>query len=212
MGDRCILVTGTHRSGTSLCASALRELGVSMGDRFRSADWQNPAGYWEDEDFRSRNQQMIGDWFAPDLRENPAHAAYMRKLIRERFRQHKTWGAKDTRFCFTLPTFACAFPPDKELRIIGMYRSAEAAAKSLARCWPWVDFDAAWDILRKYDRALQASIAYTMGRPPHAEIYWLWYDHFFTAPEDTVRSLARFAGVKYRPEALAVIDEALKHF
>jgi len=45
-----ILVSGMHRSGTSLAGSFLAACGVDMGERLIPADEKNPRGYFEDAD------------------------------------------------------------------------------------------------------------------------------------------------------------------
>ncbi|MEL7418373.1 MAG: hypothetical protein AAGK10_07335 [Cyanobacteria bacterium J06555_3] len=45
-----IIITGMHRSGTSLTASLLQSAGVYLGDRLMSADSGNAKGYFEDWD------------------------------------------------------------------------------------------------------------------------------------------------------------------
>src|SRR5215470_15228559 len=46
-----LVVTGMHRSGTSLAASILRTSGVDMGERLMAPQASNPAGFFEDLDF-----------------------------------------------------------------------------------------------------------------------------------------------------------------
>jgi hypothetical protein len=47
----CLIVTGMHRSGTSLLASFLRAAGINLGENLYPADSANPLGYFEDLDF-----------------------------------------------------------------------------------------------------------------------------------------------------------------
>lgn len=56
-----IVVTGMHRSGTSLVAMTLEALGVSFGDhaRFYAADEWNERGYFERRDVMDINNRMI---------------------------------------------------------------------------------------------------------------------------------------------------------
>src|SRR3954471_15272785 len=59
--SRPIVITGMHRSGTSLVASYLSSLGVGLGDRLLAADARNPHGYFEDADFRELHGEMLTD-------------------------------------------------------------------------------------------------------------------------------------------------------
>jgi len=56
-----IVVTGMHRSGTSLVAMTLEELGVPFGDHgaFYAADQWNAKGYFERRDVMDLNSRMI---------------------------------------------------------------------------------------------------------------------------------------------------------
>ncbi len=47
MHSRIIMVTGMHRSGTSLVAQALESLGVSFGDDIKTGNQWNEKGYYE---------------------------------------------------------------------------------------------------------------------------------------------------------------------
>lgn len=46
-----LIVTGMHRSGTSLLASLIQAVGIHMGDRLVEADPHNRPGYFEDREF-----------------------------------------------------------------------------------------------------------------------------------------------------------------
>ncbi|MEY2858272.1 MAG: hypothetical protein RLZZ74_2584, partial [Cyanobacteriota bacterium] len=43
-----MIITGMHRSGTSLTASLLQSAGVNLGDRLMSEDRGNSKGHFED--------------------------------------------------------------------------------------------------------------------------------------------------------------------
>ena len=204
----CILVTGTHRTFTSLVANIYHNgLGVPMGKRFLPADYRNPQGYWEDLDFRDRNQQMIGGWSSAKLDSSPADRLYFDRLIRGRFREHNVWGVKDVRFCFTLPVFVEAFPFDARLEILICMRPHEESARSVERAMR-VPLSAARSVVVKYDLELQKN---TKKLPKNVGTLWFSTDRLFTQPEQTVRTLAHIAGVPYQPEALDIIDPELRH-
>src|SRR5689334_14926006 len=54
-----IIVTGMHRSGTSLTASLLSAAGVNMGGNLLPADAHNPDGYFEDVEFLELNRTIL---------------------------------------------------------------------------------------------------------------------------------------------------------
>jgi len=46
-----IIITGMHRSGTSLTAAFLQKIGLDLGDNLLKGNYWNPKGYFEDIDF-----------------------------------------------------------------------------------------------------------------------------------------------------------------
>ncbi len=59
--SRPVVITGMHRSGTSLVASYLSSLGIGLGERLLAADARNPHGYFEDADFRELQGEILTD-------------------------------------------------------------------------------------------------------------------------------------------------------
>jgi glycosyltransferase involved in cell wall biosynthesis len=56
-----IIVTGMHRSGTSLVASLLSALGVDMGEQLLPPDKGNPRGYFEDIGFLEFQRRVLSE-------------------------------------------------------------------------------------------------------------------------------------------------------
>jgi glycosyltransferase involved in cell wall biosynthesis len=59
--SRPLVITGMHRSGTSLVAAYLSSLGISMGDRLIPPDPRNPHGYFEDAGFVELHGRILRD-------------------------------------------------------------------------------------------------------------------------------------------------------
>ncbi len=57
--SRPVIITGMHRSGTSVTASFLAALGISLGERLLPANQTNPLGYFEDADFVELQGRML---------------------------------------------------------------------------------------------------------------------------------------------------------
>jgi GT2 family glycosyltransferase len=107
-----LLITGMHRSGTSVAASFLSALGVAIENRF-VPDPTNVPGRFEDADFVQLQTRMlqtatsIGDGGHPDwgwtqsesfaTDRLAAHAAAAQALISERSRLGRLWGWNDPR-------------------------------------------------------------------------------------------------------------------
>lgn len=120
-----ILVTGMHRSGTSLVAMTMEALGVSFGDHsaFYAADQWNAKGYFERRDVMDINNRMITGF---DRTESPlaALAGQVRYLLepsidgvaargaryaedmRAIVKESGVQAIKDPRFCLTWSAWA----------------------------------------------------------------------------------------------------------
>src|SRR5215470_8442214 len=54
-----VVLTGMHRSGTSLVASMLSALSIDMGQELLPADSNNVRGYFEDVEFLELQRRML---------------------------------------------------------------------------------------------------------------------------------------------------------
>ncbi len=110
---RVLIVTGMHRSGTSLTASCFANGGVSMGEQLLPADSANRRGYYEDNSFLELQRQMLKSalppaapgwpdwgWAEGEALNREAFEAYYTEaaeLAAERSSKHRVWGWKDPR-------------------------------------------------------------------------------------------------------------------
>lgn len=108
-----VVVTGMHRSGTSLAASFLALLGIRLGDRLVPSDRTNPRGYFEDVDFVQLQGRMLeaatleGDgghrdwgWTESEHFDPSRFSAYTpaaQDLVSARSASPGVWGWKDPR-------------------------------------------------------------------------------------------------------------------
>jgi len=98
-----VIITGMHRSGTSLIASILQKSGMSIGDRLLAASKANPRGFFEDLDFYTFHEQALQErdqtlFVANDFVFAPTESEFdqARRLIQAREDQ-LIWGWKDPR-------------------------------------------------------------------------------------------------------------------
>jgi hypothetical protein len=105
------LITGMHRSGTSLVARLFYEAGADMGDpqTFYLPDRWNPDGYYEQPDIHAVNMPLInGPWGKLAYFKLPSSATIARRAARMADRIRRTAAAyqgkvvKETRFSLTL--------------------------------------------------------------------------------------------------------------
>src|SRR5436305_1664761 len=110
--SRPVVITGMHRSGTSLVASYLSTLGIQMGDRLIPADRRNPRGYFEDTGFVELHGRILRDatveepghrdwgWTESERLDRGVLARYAgeaRALAAGRAGGEGVWGWKDPR-------------------------------------------------------------------------------------------------------------------
>lgn len=56
-----LIITGMHRSGTSLCARFLTQCGVNLGNNLMGGDKGNPYGYFEDRSILEFHRTILRD-------------------------------------------------------------------------------------------------------------------------------------------------------
>jgi hypothetical protein len=110
-----LLVAGMHRSGTSLVAGVLAQLGAVPPKTLMAATASNPAGYWESEPIARFNERLLtsaltswSDWAPFDIAalpriDRPALAELGSALIAAEFGTARLFAFKDPRLCRLLP-------------------------------------------------------------------------------------------------------------
>src|SRR5215212_8323769 len=111
-----VVITGMHRSGTSMVSRLLHDSGLDLGapDDLIPASPDNPDGHWEHIAIVQLNDEILnsfgGGWDCPP----PADADYRRladvprfrdraEAVVAQFRNREPWGWKDPRTSLTLP-------------------------------------------------------------------------------------------------------------
>jgi hypothetical protein len=218
-----VCVLGMHRSGTSLVAGILRELGIDLGpdEEFLPPDPNNQSGYFELADAVEINDEILahygGSW--DDLPELPPgweqsdELAQIRDRARRalgrRFVASSEWAWKDPRTCITLPFWQRLVPG---LRYVICVRNPVDIAHSLR------SREGEERPLKKHVvdwlRHTASAFVYTADRPR----ILVHYERFFEDAEHEVRRLAGFIGREDRLEEPGVmarisefIDPALVH-
>ena len=159
---RPLLITGMHRSATSLVASVLQQAGVEIGEQLMGPGLGNLRGHFEDRDFYRLHEEMLSasgataltadDGIAPPL--DAAFEEWARALIVRRAGV-ELWGWKDPRSALFLDFWQALLPG---ARFLFLYRHPVEVALSLRRRFtdpevqldPWVGIRA-WEL---YNRRL----------------------------------------------------------
>ncbi|OAB62032.1 hypothetical protein AY599_06460, partial [Leptolyngbya valderiana BDU 20041] len=160
---RVFIVTGMHRSGTSLVASFLEEMGVRLGDRLYPSDRFNPRGYYEDLDFLTFQRRILiaschsqdGGWPDWGWTENEtldkskfvAYREAARQLLETR-KSLRLWGWKDPRTALMLEFWDELCP---DANYIFVYRYPWDVSKSVSRTNPYIFNEASDFGLRVWD-------------------------------------------------------------
>lgn len=137
--SKVLVVTGMHRSGTSLVANYLHRAGIDMGDELLPPDVGNPLGYYEDVVIHDLHRELlwkagISDAFTVNDADLPVAVGEEFRSRAEAFaasRAGKTqWGWKEPRTALFLDMWAEVLP---EARYLFLFRRPLAVLDSLLR-------------------------------------------------------------------------------
>lgn len=129
-----VIITGMHRSGTSMVAGLLGKCGLYLGNNLLHGGRWNPKGHFEDVDFLHLNIDILkdsgGSWHKPPVKIEPTDKTW-KKMASFLFRwPDKKLGWKDPRACLTLEAWKRIINP-AELKIIFVSRKWTEIVKSL---------------------------------------------------------------------------------
>lgn len=140
-----VLVVGMHRSGTSVLAQIMQNMGVYLG---RNADLQKPAednpdGFFEHSEIVKIHEAMLNElgkeWFhaeAIDLEnfDTIKYEIILKQHISSLFENHNVVGVKDPRICLFLPMWK-KFEKDLKIEVKYLYilRNCNDVAASIFR-------------------------------------------------------------------------------
>jgi hypothetical protein len=218
-----VCVLGMHRSGTSLVAGVLGQLGLDLGpdEELLPPDPNNQSGYFELADLVEINDDILahygGSWDEPpELPPGWEQSDQLvqirdraRRILGRRFAGSAHWAWKDPRTCITLPFWQRLV---SGLRYVICLRNPVDIAHSLR------SREGAERPLEKYAldwlRHTASAVSYTADRPRII----VHYERFLRDPAREVGRLASFVGQKNRLEEpvamgriLDFIDPALAH-
>ncbi len=141
-----LIITGMHRSGTSLTAAFLQSLGVGLGNNLLKGSYANPQGYFEDVDFLSFQRQLLSSccpqeeigfpdwgWTESELLDRQQFSGYVqpaKELVITRKNQAQIWGWKDPRTTLLLDFWRGLVP---DVGYVLIYRYPWDVADSILR-------------------------------------------------------------------------------
>lgn len=200
-----VVITGMHRSGTSLAASLLGRCGVDLGTNLLGAGPGNPRGHFEDTEILRIHDDFLrercGTSYPVEAPGPPPVGVVeaLRDLVAIRT---GLWGFKDPRTCHLLPTWESLLP---DARFVFVVRHPLEVVASLLRRGTDPELVAspvtaleAWGCAH---RAILAHLALRTTSSVVVPISALVRD-----AAGTLRSLAASLGVPLRPTALDLVE------
>ncbi|PHI20696.1 hypothetical protein CEQ90_06500 [Lewinellaceae bacterium SD302] len=133
----CLIIIGMHRSGTSLFAGWLHRCGVRLGEDLLGANYTNPTGHFEDNDFLRLHKAILLDngldYKVQDRKEitiSPQREDEIKRLVNKKITKNKNelWGWKEPRTSLFLDSYLKFIPSAK---VVIIYRPAEEVVASL---------------------------------------------------------------------------------
>ena len=136
MDNRVLVLTGMHRSGTSLLTHWLHTCGLHVGDDLLEASIGNEDGHFEDKDFFNWHRTALTTQQQPDdgfihhaLTAVPEQQLQELKMLLDRKQSlHTQWGWKDPRTCLFLDVYRELLP---EARYLVIWRNYQVVVSSL---------------------------------------------------------------------------------
>ena len=132
-----VVITGMHRSGTSLTTSLLQSAGLFVGDRLLGKNLSNPKGHFEDLDFVEFHQSLLQSqgvcsegWTDNSFKSIPPEYTQIAQNLIERRNKRDRWGWKDPRTTLFLDFWSNLIPHAK---YVFVYRSPWEVVDSLFR-------------------------------------------------------------------------------
>lgn len=133
-----LIVTGMHRSGTSLVAALLQSMGLDIGHNLLEANYSNPKGFFENTDFLNFHELILSSlginpigWTVQDKIVVPeGYIGKARQLVENNASATKAWGWKEPRTTLFLNFWSHLLP---DARFLLIYRNPWEVLDSLYR-------------------------------------------------------------------------------
>jgi hypothetical protein len=205
MSPKVLIITGMHRSGTSLTANYLKECGLYMGENFYSSNISSPIsafdGHHEDLDFLNFHRHVLAKKY---ISEFPTHSfrlpvkvgkrdrATALELIATRANQPQ-WGWKDPRTSLFLDFWDGIL---ENARYLFLYRQPLAVVDSLIRRGTGKIANYPLAALKSW-RVYNQQIL-NFWRKRQNDCYLCEIDYFIASPEDVCRDLEKKLGIQLK--------------
>jgi hypothetical protein len=128
--NKILVVTGMHRSGTSVITQWLNKCGLHVGDNLMGAGTGNDDGHYEDLDFLHAHQAILRGhrladkgYTTPLKRLKEEEKDRLKDIISYKNGFNQQWGWKDPRTCLFLDTYRQLIPDAFYFVVLRDYQS-----------------------------------------------------------------------------------------
>jgi len=184
-----IMIVGVGRSGTSVVAGILRQLGFFMGFEFMPAPKANPLGCWEDKELFELNmafynkQINLTQWFSGFV-----------KFKEKREKLDRPWGFKEPNLSLFIPYVIKAIP---NIRFIYCKRNIDAIVRSFSKLQNW-NYKRSYEVVRVRERLIE----YYLRNIPHLTVQ---YEELIKNKNKVVETIFQYIYEPYKKEAINYI-------
>ncbi|MFO7870643.1 MAG: hypothetical protein R6V03_04330 [Kiritimatiellia bacterium] len=133
--NRVLIITGMHRSGTSVVAHWLNECGLFLGRSLLPGNESNPKGHFEDSEILDLQRRMLARdglthmvWGSRKIRIASEDRDRAEQVVKTRL-ENPQWGWKEPRTCLFLDFWKSLIPEAKCLFIYRHYAQSVASLK-----------------------------------------------------------------------------------
>jgi hypothetical protein len=145
MQKRVLIITGMHRSGTSLITQWLSKCGLQTGEKLVPGGHGNVEGHFEDIEFLKMHEEILADHNLPKTGLTAEHVAQftiyekekLKSIIKVKKQLYDQWGWKDPRTCLFLDVYKELLPDACYLVILRDYQSVVSSL--LRREFKWLE-------------------------------------------------------------------------
>ena len=216
MMQRCLVIMGMHRSGTSAFAGVLKILGVDLGLNLIAPAEENPKGFFENRVVVQLNEKILrtlnsswDDYFIlPDhwweKKKLDIHREEASEIIKKELGKNDIFGIKDPRLCLLLPFWRKIFEdlnikPNYVITVRNPLEVAESLKKRNGFC-------AEKSALLWMNHMLFAEL-----HTRHSPRVFSSFDELLRKPENTIRRITKIFNIKF-PIAYYEVKNELKQF
>ena len=197
------ILTGMHRSGTSMFARFMHESGINMGKDFYVDKTANKYGHYEDMDFLNLQRNELARQFNGEdylvYKEFPLSMDFVKKskqLYREKTGSNsgKSWGWKDPRTTVFLHHWHAI---DRDTKFIFMVRQPEDVVNSLCRL-----LKTKWSLNQK-SKYLKTYIFYNqqllafIKKHDMENMVVIGFEQLMAEPENTLQEAGKHVGFDF---------------